>query len=236
MKRKIIAIRPFHMANFSSGAMQAIFAFTLIMPFVLFIPMAALLAGINWSVKKKGSTSRLDKKTILDSANHIALPACVLIFIIPSLLFAVHSLRNGYEGGLAFAFLTLIIPTASIYYSLMSSAAFVRADKKSRWMLAACGFLLLCMIASVIMAWPLAMLAELLLPVGYWIIAFVSLAVVVYAYFFFRRLSQNKQENHSLEQANSQMLCQQQSMDREDPRQSTEDLRELFSDVESRES
>ena len=187
LKKQIIAIRPFHMANFSSGASMAIGLFLIsipvvIMPAILVAVGGAFLRQENKAAELQERSQQVQFMNVKARLNATLLPIFIVItgLFVPSMISHQINYPNMVNSSAGGAWFIMLITLGFYAASLLSGYALSKVGNLTvgKWTLAtlfSCAIVLFCGIAIVAILRPpldcviLLPIMILLASIIYWV-------------------------------------------------------------------
>jgi hypothetical protein len=137
MKEKILRIRPFNMANFSSGA--GVLAFVGFFMWICIFP-AAFIVWTGFALSLKSESGNINYHVLVRRLNRVLLPICLVLFVILSLfLLWSTAFYSGYRYILLLLWIALF-PSVGIFAAARISLDGLNDSKpegftKGQWLL-----------------------------------------------------------------------------------------------------
>ena len=144
-KKELLRLRPFNMANFSSGAGH-LMMLGMIMSWMIILPLM-FLVWAGFALPMKSEDGILNYQVLVRRLNRILLPICIVLF---GLLFWSIS-GTISEAGVLLPLWVASFPTLGIFLAARQSAAWLHASKrrsltKGKWFL----FLLVAVVSLIL--------------------------------------------------------------------------------------
>lgn len=195
MKEKILRIRPFNMANFSSGAGMWAFLAIFVLPVFLFPAMLIVWVGFALPLETEDGT--INYEILVRRLNRVLLPICATVFILPLAVYILplipHSLTlNAFMGMFSLAIL-ISIPIFGIFFASRLAAAGLHKSgrlSKGRYLGRVMGATVLLHIVIILAWWVIFMLYDAL--GGTEMYASVAIIIIVAALVFFLKWAWGK--------------------------------------------
>jgi len=136
-KKQLLRLRPFNMANFSSGAghlmmFSMFFSWIFILPSIFFV-------WAGFALPMKSENGGIDYQVLIKRLDFILLPICVGLFCLLFFGMTINVISES-DGSLLLAFWVAAFPTLGIFFAARASASVLRNSKaekfsKGKWLL-----------------------------------------------------------------------------------------------------
>jgi len=134
---KLLRLRPFNMANFSSGAGH-LMMFGMFFSWIIILP-SMFFVWAGFALPMKSENGEVDYQILIRRLDFILLPICVGLFCLLFFGMTINAVSES-DGSLLLAFWVAAFPTLGIFFAARASASALRnskADKftKGKWLL-----------------------------------------------------------------------------------------------------
>jgi len=167
-QKKLLRLRPFNMANFSSGAGYLVF-FAMFLSFIFILP-ASLLVWAGFAIPMKLKDGKIDCQILIMRLNRVLLPICIVLFGIIFFGLAINAVLEGISN-LFLAIWISAFPTLGIYFAArlsidMLDRSITEENTIGRWLMYQLLSAILLIIVGMIGTFLFAALGEILFFAG----------------------------------------------------------------------